>query len=116
MTRSYIFTSESVTEGHPDKICDQISDAFLDEYLRQDPDSRVAIETMTTTDFVAVVGAVTSTAKFDKQAQEEIVIKTIREIDKKTSRSKKNFRITIGATSWKITGFCRICRWQAKKN
>ena len=80
MTRSYIFTSESVTEGHPDKICDQISDAFLDEYLRQDPDSRVAIETMTTTDFVAVVGEVTSTAKFDKQAQEEIVRRTIREI------------------------------------
>lgn len=80
MTRSYIFTSESVTEGHPDKICDQISDAFLDEYLRQDPDSRVAIETMTTTDFVAVVGEVTSTAKFAKQAQEEIVRKTIREI------------------------------------
>lgn len=80
MTRSYIFTSESVTEGHPDKICDQISDAFLDEYLRQDPDSRVAIETMATTDFVAVVGEVTSTAKFDKQAQEEIVRKTIREI------------------------------------
>jgi S-adenosylmethionine synthetase len=80
MTRSYIFTSESVTEGHPDKICDQISDAFLDEYLRQDPNSRVAVETMTTTDFVAVVGEVTSTAKFDKQAQEELVRKTIREI------------------------------------
>ncbi|MEX0655929.1 MAG: methionine adenosyltransferase [Nitrosopumilaceae archaeon] len=80
MTRSYIFTSESVTEGHPDKMCDQISDAFLDEYLKQDPDSRVAVETMTTTDFVAVVGEVTSTAKFDKQAQEEIVRKTIREI------------------------------------
>ena len=78
--RNYVITSESVTEGHPDKICDQISDAFLDEYLRQDPDSRVAIETMTTTDFVAVVGEVTSTAKFDKQAQEEIVRKTIREI------------------------------------
>ncbi|MGQ0377038.1 MAG: methionine adenosyltransferase [Nitrososphaerota archaeon] len=80
MTRSYIFTSESVTEGHPDKICDQISDAFLDEYLRQDPNSRVAVETMTTTDFVAVVGEVTSTAKFDKHAQEELVRKTIREI------------------------------------
>ncbi len=80
MTRSYIFTSESVTEGHPDKICDQISDAFLDEYLRQDPNSRVAIETVTTTDFVAVVGEVTSTAKFDKQAQEELIRKTIREI------------------------------------
>lgn len=80
MTRSYIFTSESVTEGHPDKICDQISDAFLDEYLRQDPASRVAVETMTTTDFVAVVGEVTSTAKFDKQTQEKLVRETIREI------------------------------------
>ena len=80
MARSYIFTSESVTEGHPDKICDQISDAFLDEYLRQDPNSRVAVETMTTTDFVAVAGEVTSTAKFDKQAQEELVRKTIKEI------------------------------------
>jgi S-adenosylmethionine synthetase len=80
MTRSYIFTSESVTEGHPDKICDQISDAILDEYLRQDPNSRVAVETMTTTDFVAVAGEVTSTAKFDKQAQEELVRKTIKEI------------------------------------
>ena len=80
MSRSYIFTSESVTEGHPDKICDQISDAFLDEYLRQDPASRVAIETMTTTGFVAVVGEVTSTAKFDKQMQENLVRKTIREI------------------------------------
>lgn len=80
MTRSYIFTSESVTEGHPDKICDQISDAFLDEYLRQDPASRVAVETMTTTGFVAVVGEVTSTAKFDKQTQEKLVRETIREI------------------------------------
>ena len=80
MVRSFLFTSESVTEGHPDKVCDQISDAFLDEYLRQDPDSRVAIETMATTGFVAVAGEVTSKAKFDKKAQEELVRKVIREI------------------------------------
>ena len=80
MVRSFLFTSESVTEGHPDKVCDQISDAFLDEYLRQDPDSRVAIETMATTGFVAVAGEVTSNAKFDKKAQEELVRKVIREI------------------------------------
>ncbi len=80
MVRSFLFTSESVTEGHPDKVCDQISDAFLDEYLRQDPNSRVAVETMTTTDFVAVAGEVTSNAKFDKKAQEELVRKVIREI------------------------------------
>jgi len=80
MTSNFLFTSESVTEGHPDKICDQISDAFLDEYLRQDPDSRVAVETLVTTDFVAVAGEVTSKANFDKKAQEELVRKTIREI------------------------------------
>jgi S-adenosylmethionine synthetase len=80
MMDNFLFTSESVTEGHPDKICDQISDAFLDEFLRQDPNSRVAIETMVTTDFVAVAGEVTSKADFDKKAQEELVRKTIREI------------------------------------
>ena len=72
MTSSFLFTSESVTEGHPDKICDNISDAFLDEYLRQDPNSRVAVETMVTTDFVAVSGEVTSKADFDQKAQEEL--------------------------------------------
>ena len=77
MERKYLFTSESVTEGHPDKICDQISDAILDEFLKQDPDSRVAIETMTTTGIVMVAGEVTSKAKFDIQ---EVVRKTIREI------------------------------------
>jgi S-adenosylmethionine synthetase len=80
MTNNFLFTSESVTEGHPDKICDNISDAFLDEYLRQDPNSRVAVETMVTTDFVAVAGEVTSKADFDQKAQEELVRKTIREI------------------------------------
>lgn len=80
MTNNFLFTSESVTEGHPDKICDQISDAFLDEFLRQDPNSRVAIETMVTTDFVAVAGEVTSKADFDNKAQEKLVRKIIRDI------------------------------------
>ena len=80
MSNNFLFTSESVTEGHPDKICDNISDAFLDEYLKQDPDSRVAVETMVTTDFVAVSGEVTSKADFDQKAQEKLVRKTIREI------------------------------------
>ena len=60
MSKTYIFTSESVTEGHPDKVCDHISDAILDEFIRQDPDSRVAVETLVTTDFVTVAGEVTS--------------------------------------------------------
>jgi S-adenosylmethionine synthetase len=80
MTDNYLFTSESVTEGHPDKLCDQISDAFLDEYLRQDPDSRVAIETLATTNFVMVAGEVTSRADFDSGSQETLVRRVIREI------------------------------------
>ena len=77
MGRSYFFTSESVTEGHPDKVCDQISDAILDEFLKQDPNSRVAVETMTTTGIVVVAGEVTSKARFDIQ---DVVRKTLREI------------------------------------
>lgn len=72
-----MFTSESVTEGHPDKVCDQISDAILDDFLRQDPDSRVAIESMTTTGIVFVAGEVTSKGRVDVQ---KIVRDTIREI------------------------------------
>ena len=55
-----LFTSESVTEGHPDKICDQISDAILDELMRQDPQSRVACETAITTGLVLVMGEVST--------------------------------------------------------
>jgi S-adenosylmethionine synthetase len=77
MGRNYLFTSESVTEGHPDKVCDQISDAILDEFLKQDPESRVAVETLTTTGIVVVAGEVTSRAKFDVQ---DVVRKTLREI------------------------------------
>ena len=65
--RKYIFTSESVTEGHPDKICDRISDSILDSFLSNDPDARVAVETMTTTGVVIVAGEVTSTHKMDVQ-------------------------------------------------
>ncbi|HKX81366.1 MAG TPA: S-adenosylmethionine synthetase N-terminal domain-containing protein, partial [Nitrososphaera sp.] len=54
MVKRWLFTSESVTEGHPDKICDQISDAILDEFIKQDPNSRVAVESMTTTGIVLV--------------------------------------------------------------
>ncbi|MGZ3694982.1 MAG: S-adenosylmethionine synthetase N-terminal domain-containing protein, partial [Bdellovibrionota bacterium] len=63
--RDYFFTSESVTEGHPDKMADQISDAVLDAMLAQDPRSRVACETMTTTGIVIVAGEVTTSAVVD---------------------------------------------------
>ncbi len=72
-----LFTSESVTEGHPDKICDQISDAILDALLEQDPMSRVACETAITTGLVLVMGEITTKAQIDIQS---IVRETIREI------------------------------------
>lgn len=72
-----LFTSESVTEGHPDKMCDQISDAILDELMRQDPMSRVACETSITTGLVLVMGEITTKGYVDIQ---KIVRNTIREI------------------------------------
>ena len=72
-----LFTSESVTEGHPDKLCDQVSDAILDELLRQDPLSRVACETATTTGVVMVMGEITTKGFVDVQ---QVVRDTVREI------------------------------------
>jgi S-adenosylmethionine synthetase len=77
MAKRWLFSSESVTEGHPDKVCDQISDAILDEFLRQDADSRVAVESMITTGIVFVAGEVTSKGKTDVK---KIVRETIRSI------------------------------------
>ena len=73
----YIFTSESVTEGHPDKICDAVSDAILDACMAQDPMSRVACETATCTGFVLITGEITTKAKVDYQ---KVARDTIREI------------------------------------
>ena len=77
MLKDYTFTSESVTEGHPDKMADQISDAVLDEMLRQDPASRVACETMITTGLVVLAGEITSKATVDYQ---HVVREKIRQI------------------------------------
>ena len=77
MTERHLFTSESVSEGHPDKIADQISDAILDAMLEQDPDARVAVETSVTTGLVLVFGEVSTTAYVNIQ---QIVRDTIREI------------------------------------
>ena len=64
---SYFFTSESVSEGHPDKVADQISDALLDEFLRHDPESHVACETLVTTGLTVVSGEVTTSGWVDVQ-------------------------------------------------
>lgn len=77
MVSKYLFSSESVTEGHPDKMCDQISDSILDEFLSRDINSRVAVESLTTTGTVFVAGEVTSNGSVDIQ---KVVRNTIREI------------------------------------
>jgi S-adenosylmethionine synthetase len=74
---SYLFTSESVSEGHPDKVADQISDALLDEFLRRDPESKVALETLVTTGMVVLSGEVHTQAYVDVQ---EVARKVIRDI------------------------------------
>ena len=76
-SKSYLYTSESVTEGHPDKLCDQVSDSILDAIYKQDPLARVACETATTTNLVVIIGEITTTAKVD---YEEIARKTIKDI------------------------------------
>ncbi|HWY06827.1 MAG TPA: methionine adenosyltransferase [Candidatus Acidoferrales bacterium] len=75
--RNFLFTSESVTEGHPDKIADQISDAVLDEVMRQDPKGRVACETLVTTGLVVVAGEITTTAIVD---YDDLIRKTVEQV------------------------------------
>ncbi|HNX00032.1 MAG TPA: methionine adenosyltransferase [Candidatus Cloacimonadota bacterium] len=76
----FLFTSESVSEGHPDKVCDMISDAILDAYIAEDPKSRVACETLATTDKLIISGEITSQASFTQEKISEIVRNTIRKI------------------------------------
>ena len=75
--RDYLFTSESITEGHPDKICDQIADSILDEALRQDPNSKMAVEATIKDDFVLIYGEANTSAKID---YEQIAKDTIKKI------------------------------------
>jgi len=80
---SYLFTSESVTEGHPDKLCDAVADAILDDVLGHDPSARAAVEVATTTGLVMVIGELTTTHYVDVQ---EVVRRTVREIGYNDSR------------------------------
>ena len=77
---SYLFTSESVSEGHPDKVADCISDAILDRFLSADPESRVAVETMTTTNRVILAGEVRGPASITKDVMEEAARDVVRRI------------------------------------
>ena len=81
MARSeYLFTSESVSEGHPDKLCDRISDAIVDAYLTADPQSRVAVETLTTTNRIVLSGEVRGHESITKAVREEVARKTVQEV------------------------------------
>ena len=77
---SYLFTSESVSEGHPDKICDRISDSIVDLYLKADPLSRVAVETMTTTNLIVLAGETRGPAEVSAEVMEDAARRCVREI------------------------------------
>ena len=77
MTKEYLLSSESVSAGHPDKIADQVSDAVLDEALGQDPDARVACETLVTHGLVFIAGEITSSARIDFEKVARGVIRDI---------------------------------------
>ena len=79
-SRNYFFTSESVSEGHPDKICDRISDTILDAYLSLDKNSRVAVETLVTTNLVVISGEIRSTNKISDSEIESLSRNAIKEI------------------------------------
>jgi len=78
--KSYVFTSESVSEGHPDKVCDRISDAIVDTYLTADPHSRVAVETLSTTNRIILAGEVRGPAAITREHLEDVARKAVREI------------------------------------
>ncbi|MGH7185693.1 MAG: S-adenosylmethionine synthetase N-terminal domain-containing protein, partial [Pseudomonadota bacterium] len=78
--RRYLFTSESVAEGHPDKVCDRISDAIVDTYLTADPHSRVAVETLCTTNLVVLAGEVRGPASVTHELIEQVVRAAVKDI------------------------------------
>ncbi len=92
--KNYTFTSESVSEGHPDKICDQISDAIVDRFLQEEPESRVAIETTVTTDYVGILGETRGPDSITPDVMEELG----RDVIKKIGYDQKGF-------SWKTARF-----------
>src|SRR5690606_7889915 len=91
----YLFTSESVSMGHPDKLADQISDGVLDALLAQDPNSRVACETLVTTDFCCLAGEITTTAKVDYEKVARDVIRGVGYTDDKIGFSADTCEVMV---------------------
>ena len=96
--KHYYLTSESVTEGHPDKVCDYISDSILDECLKQDENSRVTVETMISKDKVSISGQITSNAKIDIESIVREKLKEVGYTDKETSMDYRTCSIDINIT------------------
>ena len=92
---SYLYSSESVTEGHPDKVCDQISDAILDAIYAQDPSARVACETATTTNLVVIIGEITTTAEVNYELIARQKLKEIGYDNKDTGIDWKTCEIVV---------------------
>ena len=96
--KNYFFTSESVTEGHPDKLCDTISDSILDEYLKQDENSRVAVETFASKNTIVIAGQVTSKGNVDIEKVARDVIKNVGFDNEDTDMDYRTCKIEINIT------------------
>ena len=96
--KTYLFTSESVTEGHPDKICDLISDTILDECLKQDENSRVAVETFASKNLITIAGQITSKAKIDAEKIAKDVLKNIGYDNENTDIDYRTCKVEVNIT------------------
>ena len=96
--KKYYFTSESVTEGHPDKVCDLISDTILDECLKQDEYSRVAIETFASKDLITIAGQLTTNAMIDVESIARNVLKEIGYYNEKTDIDYRTCKVEVNIT------------------
>lgn len=96
--KNYFFTSESVTEGHPDKLCDTISDRILDEYLKQDENSRVAVETFASKNTIVIAGQVTSNGNVDIEKVARDVIKNVGYDNEDTDIDYRTCKVEVNIT------------------
>ena len=111
----YYFTSESVTEGHPDKLCDFISDSILDECLKQDKNSRVAVETFASKDKITIAGQITTNAKLDIEKIARERIKEIGYDNSETGIDYKTCNIDINITKQSPDIAMRSRCWRCRR-